>query len=85
MTPKTNGTSQERARLFDKGRLLFDSCDADDFACVLGYLDHNRAIGGWRGEVIRDFLQWVEKQATLDDDLGRRALALLRALKEEEV
>ena len=80
MNTANNGTPQERARLFDKGRLLFDSCDADDFACVFGYLDHTRALGGWRAEVIRDFVQWLEKQASRDDEIGNRATALLDEL-----
>ena len=37
---------KERQALFAKGRLLFDSCSADnDYACVLGYVDHNLALG----------------------------------------
>ena len=83
MNTANNGTPQERARLFDKGRLLFDSCDADDFACVFGYLDHNCALGGWRAEVIREFLQRLEKQTSRDDEIGSRAAALLHELNKD--
>ena len=80
MNTENSGTPQERARLFDKGRLLFDSCDDDGFACVFGYLDHNLALGGWRAEVIRDFMQWLKKQARRDNETGSRAVALLDEL-----
>lgn len=83
MNTANNGTPQERARLFDKGRLLFDSCEDDDFACMFGYLDHNRALGGWRAEVIDDFLRWVEAQASRSDDFGDRATAMLHELNKD--
>lgn len=57
MTPK------ERQALLAKGRLLFDSCSAEnDYACVLGYIFHNHGLGGARAEVAAEFVSWLKAQ-----------------------
>lgn len=57
MTPK------ERQALLAKGRLLFDSCSAEnDYACVLGYISHNHGRGGARAEVAAEFVSWLKAQ-----------------------
>jgi hypothetical protein len=54
---------QERHALLAKGRLLFDSCSPEnEYACVIGYVDHNLAQGGWRAEVMAEFIGWLRQQ-----------------------
>lgn len=56
-------TPQERQALLAKGRLLFDSCSAEnDYACVLGYISHNHGLGGARAEVAVEFVSWLKAQ-----------------------
>src|SRR5574341_1108671 len=74
---------RERQALFAKGRLLFDSCSIDkDYSCVLGYVDHNLALGGWRAEVIAEFIAWLKRQREIENEHGARAAAILQHIKE---
>jgi len=58
---------KERHALLAKGRLLFDSCSAEnEYACVIGYVDHNLAQGGRRAEVIADFIEWLRQQRNMN-------------------
>ena len=53
---------KERHALLAKGRLLFDSCSPEkEYACVIGYVDHNLAQGGWRAEVMAEFIEWLRQ------------------------
>jgi hypothetical protein len=74
---------KERQALLAKGRLLFDSCSADDgYACVLGYIDHNLALGGWRAEVIDEFTNWLKQQSEAENHHSLHAAAILQSLEE---
>ncbi|RIK80278.1 hypothetical protein DCC62_04280 [candidate division KSB1 bacterium] len=49
-------TPQERQALLAKGRLLFDSCSAEnDYS-------HNHGLGGARAEVAAEFVSWLKAQ-----------------------
>jgi len=62
---------KERHALLAKGRLLFDSCSADnDYAGVIGHIDHNLSQGGWRAEVMAEFIGWLKRQC--DTETRRR-------------
>lgn len=77
---------KERQALLAKGRLLFDSCSAEnDYACVLGYLDHNLALGGWRAEVIAEFIVWLKRQCEAENQHSETAAMILQFLKNKEV
>lgn len=75
-------TPQERQALLAKGRLLFDSCSAEnDYACVLGYISHNHGLGGARAEVAAEFLAWLKAQ----QEAGSvRAAGILKQLEMSE-
>jgi hypothetical protein len=75
----------ERQALLAKGRLLFDSCSADNgYACVLGYIDHNLVLGGWRAEVIVEFIGWLKQQREAGNHHSEHAAAILWRLEDEE-
>jgi hypothetical protein len=75
----------ERRALLAKGRLLFDSCSADNgYACVLGYIDYNLALGGWRAEVMAEFIDWLECQCEAGNLHGEYAAAILQFLKNKK-
>lgn len=74
---------KERRALLAKGRLLFDSCSADNgYACVLGYIEHNLALGGWRAEVIDEFIEWLKRQREAGNHHSAQAAAILQQLEE---
>ncbi|MGH7596357.1 MAG: hypothetical protein ACREOI_08385 [bacterium] len=76
---------KERRALLAKGRLLFDSCSADNgYACVLGYIDHNLALGGCRAEVMDEFVDWLKRQREAENHHSEHAAAILQSLKERE-
>ncbi|GEM_PF-4042649 len=76
---------KEQRALLAKGRLLFDSCSADsDYACVLGYIDHNLAQGGWRADVIAEFIDWLKHQRDNETQFSESASAILQRLQNEE-
>jgi len=77
---------KERRALFAKGRLLFDSCSAnDDYACVIGYIDHNLAQGGWRAEVIAEFIDWLKHERDNETQFSEPAIAILQRVQNEEL
>jgi hypothetical protein len=77
---------KERQALLAKGRLLFDSCSADNgYACVLGYIDHNLALGGWRAAVISEFIDWLKRQHEAGNHHSKHAAAILQFLKDKDV
>lgn len=79
MTPK------ERQALLAKGRLLFDSCSAEnDYACVLGYISHNQGLGGARAEVMKEFISWLKAQQEAGSQRSTHAAAILRRLETKE-
>ncbi len=74
---------KERQALLAKGRLLFDSCSAGNgYACVLGYVDHNLALGGWRAEVIAEFIGWLKRQREAGNQHSEDAAAILLQVEE---
>jgi hypothetical protein len=74
---------KERQALLAKGRLLFDSCSADNgYACMLGYIDHNLALGGWRAEVIDEFMDWLKRQHQAENQHSEPATAILQYWEE---
>ncbi len=76
---------KERQALLAKGRLLFDSCAADNgYACVLGYIDHNLALGGWRAEVIDEFIDWLKRQREAENHHSAPAAAILQSMENTE-
>jgi hypothetical protein len=76
-------TDKERNALLAKGRLLFDSCTADNgYTCVLGYIDHNLALGGWRAEAVAEFIEWMKKQRHAESRYSASAAAILLRLEE---
>jgi hypothetical protein len=76
---------KERQALLAKGLLLFDSCSADNgYACVLGYVDHNLALGGWRAEVIGEFIGWLKNQRETENHQSAHAAAILQFMKNKE-
>ncbi len=76
-------TENERHALLAKGRLLFDSCSADnDYSCVIGYVDHNLSLGGWRAEVIAEFVDWLERQREAGNRHSDHAAAILLRLND---
>jgi hypothetical protein len=73
---------KERGALLAKGRLLFDSCSADnDYACVIGYIEHNLLQGGWRAEVIAEFIDWLQRQSDTATRRSEHAAAILQRLE----
>ncbi len=71
---------QERRALLAKGRLLFDSCSPEnEYACVIGYVDHNLAQGGWRAEVMAEFIEWLRQQRHINV-APQHAAAILQRL-----
>jgi len=71
---------KERHALLAKGRLLFDSCSPEnEYACVIGYVDHNLAQGGWRAEVMAEFIDWLRQQHNMNV-APRHAAAILQRL-----
>lgn len=73
---------EERHALLAKGRLLFDSCSADnDYACVLGYVEHNLALGDWRAEAMGEFIAWLKRQSAIENEHGAHAAAILKQIK----
>jgi len=76
---------KERHALLAKGRLLFDSCfPENDYACVIGYVDHNLAQGGWRAEVMAEFIRWLRQQRDTATHHGEHAAAILQKLENDE-
>jgi hypothetical protein len=76
---------KDRQALLAKGRLLFDSCFAENgYACVLGYVGHNLALGGWRAEVVAEFSERLKRQREAENHHSAHAAAILRRLEEEE-
>jgi len=76
-------TEKERHALLAKGRLLFDSCSPEnDYACVISYIDHNLARGGWRAEVIAEFVDWLRQQRNMNV-APQHAAAILQRLENE--
>ena len=76
---------KERHALLAKGRLLFDSCSPEnDYACVIGYIDHNLGLGGWRAEVIAEFIGWLRHERDLKTCHGEQAAAILQKLGNDE-
>jgi hypothetical protein len=74
----------QRDTLLAKGRLLFDSCSADnDYACVIGYLEHNLRLGGWRTEVVTEFIEWLQRQRQAENQHSAHAAAVLQRLQEK--
>lgn len=72
---------QEGHALLAKGRLLFDSCFAEnDYACVVGYINYNRSQGGWRAEVITEFIAWLQQQCDTGTPHRGKAMAILQWL-----
>jgi len=78
-------SKKERQALLAKGRLLFDSCSAEnDYACVLGYINHNINLGDWRAEVIAEFVDWMKQQRDHETRHGEHAGAILQRLEIEK-
>jgi len=74
-------TEKESHALLVKGRLLFDSCSLEnEYACVIGYINHNLAQGGWRAEVIAAFVDWLQEQHSMNV-APPHAAAILERLK----
>jgi len=81
---KTMPNEKERRALFAKGRLLFDSCSAEnDYACVLGYIDYNLSQGSWRAEVMAEFIDWLMRQRDTATQHAAHATAILQRLENE--
>jgi hypothetical protein len=77
---------KEREALLAKGRRLFDSCVTDDeYACVIGYIGHNLAQGGWRAEAIAEFIVWLQRQDDDDAPRSESAATILRRLEEDRL
>ena len=73
-------TANERHALLAKGRLLFDCCAPEnDYACVCGYVAHNLAQGGWRAEVMAQFIDWLRQQRDMNV-APQHAAAILRKI-----
>lgn len=78
-------TDKERHALMAKGRSLFDSCSPEnEYACVMGYLVHNQALGGWRAEVIDEFIGWLRHERAAQTRQGEHAAAILQKLDNNE-
>lgn len=78
-------TPQERQALLAKGRLLFDSCSAEnDYACVLGYISYNRGRGGARAEVAAEFVSWLQAQQESGNRHSTHATIILNQLEAED-
>lgn len=76
---------KERHALLAKGRLLFDSCSPEnEYACVIGYLAHNHALGGWRAEVMVEFIDWLRYERAAQTRHGEHAAAILQKLENDE-
>jgi hypothetical protein len=74
--------AKERHALLAKGRLLFDSCSPEnEYACVIGYIDHNLAQGGWRAEVMAEFIDWLRQRNM--NVAPQHAAAILQRLENE--
>jgi hypothetical protein len=77
---------KEREALLAKGRRLFDSCTTDnEHACVIGYFGHNLAQGGWRAEVIAEFIAWLQRQCDDDTPRSEPAATILQRLEENRL
>ena len=76
-------TEHEHEALFTKGKKLFDACAADrDYACMLGYLQHNLGQGGWRAETARKFIGWLHEQSQQEGMDQEHAIAIIRNLEK---
>jgi hypothetical protein len=76
-------TEHDSESLFAKGKKLFDTCAADrDYACVLGYLQHNLGQGGWRAETAREFIAWLKEQSRQEGMGQEHAAAIIQRIEE---
>lgn len=77
-------TDHEREALLAKGRKLFATCGTDrDYACVLGYVQHNLRQGGWRAETAKEFVEWLRQQSQREGVENAHAAAILKQLQQE--
>jgi hypothetical protein len=63
--------ADERARLAEKGRRLYAQfCEAEDYACVLGFVEHQLAQEPERADAVHDLLATLAEQMM---DMNREA------------
>ncbi len=76
--------SHEDKALFAKGLRLFEACTAErDYACVLGFIQHNLHQGGSRAETANHFMAWLRQQSQQQGVESEHAAAILKQVENE--